>query len=53
MVGGVELLTHRVRTLALTAIGIILLGVDDPGAPTDQIEVHLELDFPTQLASVW
>ena len=52
MVGRVELFPHGVRTLALAAIGIVLLGVDDPGAPSDQVEVHLELDLPTQLASV-
>lgn len=53
MVGGMELLPHRVRTLALTAIGIVLFGVDDPGAPSNQVEIHLELDLSTQLASVW
>ena len=52
MVCRVELLPHRVRTLALAAISIVLLGVDDPGAPSNQVEVHLELDLPTQLASV-
>ena len=52
VVGWMELLPHRVGTLALAAIGIVLLGVDDPGAPSDQVEVHLELDLPTQLASV-
>lgn len=52
VVGGMELFPHRVGTLALTAIGIVLLGVDDPGAPSNQVEVHLELDLPTQLASV-
>lgn len=53
MVGRVKLLPHRVRALALTAIGIVLFGVDDPGTPANQVEVHLELDPPTQLASVW
>ncbi|KAL4666453.1 hypothetical protein H8957_016729, partial [Semnopithecus entellus] len=53
MVGWMKLLPDRIRTLALAAIGIVLLGVDDPGAPSDQVEVHLELDLPTQLTSVW
>uniref|UniRef100_A0ABI7YZC8 Uncharacterized protein n=1 Tax=Felis catus TaxID=9685 RepID=A0ABI7YZC8_FELCA len=52
VVGGMELFPHRVRTLALTTVGVVLLGVDDPGAPSDEVEVHLELDLPTQLASV-
>lgn len=47
VVGRVELLPHRVRTLALAAIGIVLLGVDDPGTPSDQVEIHLELDLST------
>lgn len=53
VVGWMELLSHRVRALSLTAISIVLLGVDDPGTPSNHIEVHLELDLPTQLASIW
>lgn len=52
VIGGLKLLTQRVRTAPFAAVGIVLLREDDPGAPSDLIEVDVHVHSFAQIAFV-
>ena len=48
VVGGIQVLPQRAGTVPLAPVRVISLGEDDPRAPADLVEVHLQVDPSTE-----